>query len=390
MEFVSQLSDRITQPAFGPVVSIGAGVRQDFGRGLRAIFQGLHHASGRQRFVRTHAFQVAFIQLADASLVRFDLFQSLPKIFFRDHVQHSTPRPYFSNMKKKKAAKKKADSRVFGQDLMKGENKKFGKMVGGTRPDFAGPDYAGGPAYAGTGTSIFDPVLCEIAYRWFCPPEGIVLDPFAGGSVRGLVASRLGRHYVGIDLREEQLAENRKQAHTIARPSAMPEWITGDSRHVLKLLGGRSIDFLFSCPPYSDLEVYSDDPQDLSTLDYRKFRKDYAAIIKACCGLLKPNRFACFIVGDLRDRKGMYRGFPWHTVEAFQLAGLHLYNEAVLVTAVGSLPIRVTKQFQSMRKLGKTHQNVLVFVKGDPRKAVEAIGEVELATLEELYAGANG
>jgi hypothetical protein len=45
-----------------------------------------------------------------------------------------------------------------------------------------------------------------------------------------------------------------------------------------------------------------------------------------------------------------------------------LYNEAVLVTAVGSLPIRIGAQFTSGRKLGKTHQNVLVFYKGDPRK----------------------
>ena len=43
-------------------------------------------------------------------------------------------------------------------------------------------------AQGGDGTSIFDPVLCELAYRWWCPPGGTVLDPFAGGSVRGLVA----------------------------------------------------------------------------------------------------------------------------------------------------------------------------------------------------------
>jgi hypothetical protein len=43
-----------------------------------------------------------------------------------------------------------------------------------------------------SGTSIFDPVLCELAYAWFSPPGGIVLDPFAGGSVRGMVASKLG------------------------------------------------------------------------------------------------------------------------------------------------------------------------------------------------------
>ena len=51
------------------------------------------------------------------------------------------------------------------------------------------------------------------------------------------------------------------------------------------------------------------------------------------------------------------------------------------MTAVGSLPIRVGKQFESGRKLGKTHQNVLVFVKGDPRKATQACGPVEIGDL---------
>ncbi len=54
-------------------------------------------------------------------------------------------------------------------------------------------------AQGGDGTSIFDPVLCELAYRWWCPPGGTVLDPFAGGLVRGLVAchERHGLGYVG-------------------------------------------------------------------------------------------------------------------------------------------------------------------------------------------------
>jgi hypothetical protein len=55
----------------------------------------------------------------------------------------------------------------------------------------------------------------------------------------------------------------------------------------------------------------------------------------------------------------------------------------VLITAVGSLPIRINKQFVGARKLGKTHQNVLVFVKGDPKKATEAIGEVEVGDISE-------
>jgi hypothetical protein len=36
-----------------------------------------------------------------------------------------------------------------------------------------------------SGTSIFDPVLCELAYSWFSPPGGTVLDPFAALSRPG-------------------------------------------------------------------------------------------------------------------------------------------------------------------------------------------------------------
>ena len=237
---------------------------------------------------------------------------------------------------------------------------------------------------ASTGTSIFDPVVCEIAYRWFCPPGGAVLDPFAGGSVRGIVASKLGRPYTGIDLRAEQIDANRAQAEQICG-DPMPRWVCGDSREVMPALAQNGIapqfDFVFSCPPYADLEVYSDDPRDLSTFDYDEFRAAYANIIAGACALLKPDRFACFVVGDVRDQQGFYRNFPGHTIEAFEAAGLRLYNEAILVTAVGSLPIRAGKQFAATRKLGKTHQNCLVFVKGDPRKATEAIGEVEFGEL---------
>ncbi len=48
-------------------------------------------------------------------------------------------------------------------------------------------------------TSIFDPVLCELVYTWFKPLEGNkILDPLAGGSVRGVVAAVLGFDYTGI------------------------------------------------------------------------------------------------------------------------------------------------------------------------------------------------
>jgi hypothetical protein len=229
-----------------------------------------------------------------------------------------------------------------------------------------------------SGTSIFDPVLCELAYRWFCPPGGVVLDPFAGGSVRGIVASKLGRRYVGIELREEQVEANRGQAARICEGEPAPVWHCDDARNLPALCGDLEADLVFTCPPYADLEVYSEDPRDISTMDYAAFLEAYREIIRLACDRLKPDRFACIVVGDVRDKAGNYRNFVGDTKQAFGDAGLPLYNDAVLITAVGSLPIRVGKQFAAGRKLGKTHQNVLVFVKGDARKATEACGPVEI------------
>ncbi len=220
-------------------------------------------------------------------------------------------------------------------------------------------------------TSVFDPLMCELAYRWFSPAGSQVVDPFAGGSVRGIVAGCLGRQYWGCDLRPEQIAANEVQAEQIA-PQVRPVWVCGDSMETLA--DAPAADFVFSCPPYGDLERYSDDPRDLSAMDWHAFVAAYKRIILRAVGKMKPDTFACFVVGDFRDGKGFYRNFVSETIYGFEQAGARLYNEAVLLTMVGTAAMRVTKQFEASRKMAKTHQNVLVFCKGDPRTAARKCG----------------
>jgi hypothetical protein len=250
----------------------------------------------------------------------------------------------------------------------------------------ASGDISGGMSSNQSGTSIFDPVLCELVYRWFCPDGGVIVDPFAGGSVRGIVASKLGRQYIGCELRKEQVEANRVQAEDICRGDKTPPvWHVGDSQNIKNIVGKIEADLVFSCPPYADLEVYSDNPKDLSTFDYPDFISAYRNIIKQSCELLKQDRFAVFVVGDVRDKKGFYRNFTGDTVQAFLDCGLSLYNEAILVTSVGSLPIRVSKQFQSGRKLGKTHQNVYCFYKGNPKNIRDAFGDVAVDSPDNTF-----
>jgi hypothetical protein len=216
--------------------------------------------------------------------------------------------------------------------------------------------------------SIFDPVLCEIMYRWFCPPGGQILDPFAGGSVRGIIAGSLDYNYTGIDLRQEQVDANYSQIDIVR--DRKPIWICGDSRDMdTHLSPGFEADFVFSCPPYADLEVYSKELEDLSNMDYPDFRAAYEDIIKKACSRLREDSFACFIVGEARSKTGPYYGLVPDTVKAFEDAGAHFYNEMILVTQIAAKALTVAEGFVKSRKIGKIHQNILVFVKGDPVKA---------------------
>jgi len=132
------------------------------------------------------------------------------------------------------------------------------------------------------------------------------------------------------------------------------------------------------------LEVYSNDPADISNKPYAEFLRLYREIIANACSMLVNNSFACVVVGEVRSKTGEYYNFVGDTIKAFTDAGLAYYNECILITQAGSLAIRVGRQFTSSRKVGKTHQNVLVFCKGDPKQATAAIGDNE--DYESLFA----
>ncbi len=226
-------------------------------------------------------------------------------------------------------------------------------------------DYAGqcGTTFTGLGTdtrsSIFDPVVAEIIYKWFAKCN--VLDPFAGGSVRGIVANYLGFKYTGIELRKEQVDSNREQALGILALNNQPQWYIGDSEQIVNDLMP-NYDLLFSCPPYMNLEVYSDLPDDLSTMQDNEFVTKYESIITKSCNKLIKGGYAVFVVGDLRDKKGYQKDFTGITKQAFAKAGMKLYNELILVNSVGTKAMTLERGFKN-GKLAKVHQNIYVFVK---------------------------
>ncbi len=216
----------------------------------------------------------------------------------------------------------------------------------------------------GVATSVFDPALAELCYSWFAPVGARVLDPFAGGSVRGIVAAAMGMPYLGIDLRAEQVSANEAQAAAL---NLSPRWIVGDSTRLGALIEGK-FDMVMTCPPYFDLERYSEDPADLSNMSFEAFTAAVYAVALGCSAALRMNRMACVVIQDVRDEQGLMRGIVNTFASAFRDAGMRLYNEAVILQPLGTACMRAGRFFQQSRKLCKTHGTLLVFVKGNPPK----------------------
>ena len=222
------------------------------------------------------------------------------------------------------------------------------------------------------GVSVFDPYLCELMYDWFVPKGGKILDPFAGGSVRGIVAEEMGYSYTGIDLSEKQILANRQQ-------SDKPTWIIGDSKKVVFGLDDE-FDFVWTCPPYYDLEVYSDTKGDLSNMSEMDFDETLESILYQSTIKLKNNRFFGIVVSEVREPSvtgkystGRYRGLVRKTIEMCEKHGLEFYNDLILYNSQHQAS-RVSKTyFNRNRKIASVHQNVLIFVKGNPDIATEEI-----------------
>ena len=216
-----------------------------------------------------------------------------------------------------------------------------------------------------TGMSGFDPVLCECMFKWFCPPGGKILDPFGGEASKGIVAEILGYHYTGVELRKEQVDINNLQASQFG---IKPNWLVGDSAQLRKIVKKKNFDFVFTSPPYYDLEIFSKSDKDGSFFEtYEQFMEWYKVIFKQCVRKMANNRFLVVKVGEVRDKKtGFYYNFVADNITCFLDLGLQYYNELILVTRGGSLPLRAGNTFnKGLRKISKSHQNILVFFKGD-------------------------
>ena len=71
--------------------------------------------------------------------------------------------------------------------------------------------------------ATFPPALIEPCILAGCPEGGICLDPFFGAGTTGLVAKKLGRHFIGIELNEAYIGMAQKRI--AATPVRLDNWM---------------------------------------------------------------------------------------------------------------------------------------------------------------------
>lgn len=212
-----------------------------------------------------------------------------------------------------------------------------------------------------SGVSLLDPVMAEIICRWFGYKNCKTFDPFAGDTVFGFVSAYLGNQFTGIEIREEQAQLNNDRCKEMNA-----SYINDDGQNVAEHLEPESQDLMFSCPPYYDLEHYSDLENDASNAaSYEDFMQIIENAFAGALKCLRNNRFAVIVVGDIRDKRtGFYYDFPGDIKRVMKKHGAELYNELILVESGASTALRAGRYMET-RKVAKCHQNVMVFYKGD-------------------------
>lgn len=248
-------------------------------------------------------------------------------------------------------------------------------------------------SHGSANVSILDAVLAEIINKWFLPtevPAGAKLktcDPFAGDSVFGYVSGYLGAEFTGIELRQEQADLNNMRGQAVGA-----RYICDDGQNIAQHLTPESQDLVFSCPPYFDLEKYSDDPKDASNQkEYGAFLNILSNALTGAAACLKKNRFAVIVMSNVRNHStGGYYDICGDICRIMQAAGMILYNEFILVNIIGTGAMR-TRGNMKTRKNVRCHQEVLVFYKGDnPLKDIPTeFGKIALAEIDDKEEGTN-
>lgn len=230
--------------------------------------------------------------------------------------------------------------------------------------------------------SQFPSKLAKQILRMWSWPNDKLFDPFAGHLSRPVLTNHFDRDYWGCDVSKEYFDRTRNEILSRVTGGLLDDEVRTneeelldvnfrgndirlerrDSRHLDDIPTGWA-DFIMTSPPYFDLEHYGDEPEQLGIAndEFEEFMDDMEQVLEHCYRILKPYRYAAFVVNDFRDGCRYHGLFDYHCalIERAKNAGFQLHDIAMYPT--GKSASMFTEQLVTMEVTGKIHEYILVF-----------------------------
>src|SRR4030043_1478952 len=183
--------------------------------------------------------------------------------------------------------------------------------------------------------SEFSPLLAARIVEYWSDENDLILDPFAGRGTRVLISKSMDRRSIGLDISWEFITHiNDKVADKRSlmdfddnRDKYIPSPVHTDSRFMP--IKDESIDFIYSCPPFWNIEKYEHRDGQLADIDdYNDFLKQMGRVFKECYRVLKDGKFIVMVVQDFRLWKKFY-ALGAHTVQLIEESNFSMYDNVI-------------------------------------------------------------
>ncbi len=213
--------------------------------------------------------------------------------------------------------------------------------------------------------------------------DRVVLDPFVGTGATALAAEALGKTGIGFDVSPDYVSLARMRPAP-ARDTLIPSLLDmargerrielADANDLEDHLPPESVDLVITSPPYwdillqkrtadyKDVRHYGESQSDLGKIrSYGEFISALAGVFERVYRVLKPDKYCCVVVMDLRKKDRFY---PLHTDLASRMQDIGFIFDDIIVWDRGH-------EYNNLRPLGypavfrinKVHEYILIFKK---------------------------
>lgn len=183
--------------------------------------------------------------------------------------------------------------------------------------------------------SIFARNICRTCVLLYSKPGDVVVDPFIGHNSRMEVCIREGRHYIGYDVSQRFMKDNRKIAEQLRKEMSMMKIdLFLHTSENMKFTKDGVGDFTITSPPYWDIEDYGDEPDQLGkkSSTYEQFMEFMSSVAAENFRTLKSGAYAAWFINDFR-KNGIF--YPYHVDTARMLEAAGFIWEDIMIVDLG-------------------------------------------------------